>query len=211
LLKIGEPVSLRRDQILWEQGEPAGHVYFPTAAFISLIASLDGHPVLEVGMAGYEGMLGAHLALGVSDAPVHALVQGEGLALRLTAAAFRRELSRSTPLQKSIDRYLAVLFIQVATSAACVRFHLIGNRLARWLLMTQDRARADSFHVTHEFLSYMLGVRRVGITTAANLLQKQGLITYRRGNLSVLDRRGLEAASCACYAADRAAYVELIR
>lgn len=210
LLALGEPVSLRFEQVLWEQGKHAAHVYFPTEAFISLIASLDGSPVLEVGMAGYEGMLGAQLALGVTKAPLHALVQGEGGAVRVTAAAFRRELSRSNPLQKSVNRYLSVVFSQVTTSAACVRFHQIGPRLARWLLMTRDRARTDTFFVTHEFLSYMLGVRRVGITTAANSLQKQGLIFYRRGEVTVLDRPGLEAASCGCYAADRAAYSELL-
>ena len=210
LMNIGEPVSLRFEQVLWEQGKPATHVYFPTAAFISLIASLDDQPVLEVGMAGYEGMLGAQLSLGIVNAPLHAVVQGEGTALRLSAAAFRREISRSKPLQKFVNRYLAVLFSQVTTSAACVRFHQIGPRLARWLLMTHDRARTDTFYVTHEFLSYMLGVRRVGITTAANTLQKQGLISYRRGRLTVHNRAGLEAAACSCYASDRTAYSQLI-
>jgi CRP-like cAMP-binding protein len=209
-LGMAEPVTLRSEQVLWEQGGAAPHVYFPTAAFISLIASLEGNPALEVGMAGFEGMLGAQLALGATKAPLHAVVQGEGTAWRLGAAAFRRELLRSKPLKKSIDRYLSVLFSQVTTSAACVRFHQIRPRLARWLLMTHDRARADTFYVTHEFLSYMLGVRRVGITTAASGLQEQGLIFYRRGHVAVLDRPGLERASCSCYAADCTVYSELL-
>ena len=157
-------------------------------------------------MVGREGMLGAQLALGVATAPLRALVQGAGTAWRIGAGAFRRELARSPALQRSLDRYLYVLMAQLAASAACLRFHLIGPRLARWLLMSQDRAQADSFRVTHEFLAYMLGVRRVGITAAAGGLQRSGLIDYHRGELTVLDRAGLEAAACDCYAADCKAY-----
>ena len=123
---------------------------------------------------------------------------------------FCRELARSSALQRCLNRHLYVLMSQFAVSAACLRFHLIGPRLARWLLMTQDRASSDSFHVTQEFLSYLLGVRRVGITAAAGALQLAGLIEYRRGTLVVLNRRGLEAAACGCYAADRKSYAELL-
>jgi CRP-like cAMP-binding protein len=117
---------------------------------------------------------------------------------------------QSKPLRRRVSRYIDVLMTQMAASAACVRFHLIGPRLARWLLMTHDRARSDGFRVTHEFLSYMLGVRRVGVTTAALELQRRGLIEYHRGELKVLDRRGLEAAACSCYASDHDAYAQLI-
>jgi CRP-like cAMP-binding protein len=211
LLGISECVELKLEEVLWRQGEAVRHVYFPLAAFISLIASLDGKPALEVGMAGHEGMLGAQLALGVTAAPLHAIVQGSGNAWRVSAAAFRRELRRSTALQRSLHRYLNVLMYQFGTSAACVRYHEIGPRLARWLLMTHDRAGLDTFHVTHEFLSYMLGVRRVGITAAAGGLQRKGLISYTRGELSVLDRQGLERAACSCYAADLASYAQMNR
>jgi len=210
LLALCEPVELQFEQILWEQGKPAHQVYFPTGAFISLVASLDGKPVLEIGMAGFEGVLGAQLVWGVRNAPLHAVVQGAGAALRIEVAPFRREARRSPALRRSLDLYLSVLMSQLGTSAACVRFHLIGPRLARWLLMTQDRSRSNTFHVTHQFLSYMLGVRRVGITAAAGALQDHGLITYTRGTLTVLDRRGLEAAACSCYAADRRSYAELL-
>ncbi len=134
------------------------------------------------------------------------LVQGEGSAWRVAAPAFRAELARSPALQRSLNRYLYVLMAQQASSAACLRFHLIGPRLARWLLMSQDRAHSDSFHVTHRFLAYMVGVRREGITAAAGALQRDGLISCHRGDLVVLDRAGLEAAACGCYAAGKHAY-----
>ena len=210
LLALCEPVQLRLAEVLCEPEKPTRHVYFPIEGFISLVAQADGQPALEVGMVGREGMLGAHLALGVVTAPLHALVQGGGAAWRIATPAFRAELARSAPLQRGLNRYLYVLMEQLAASAACLRFHQIGPRLARWLLMSQDRAHADHFHVTHEFLSYMLGVRRVGITAAAGTLQRTGLIEYRRGELTVLDRCGLEAAACGCYALDRKAYAELM-
>jgi CRP-like cAMP-binding protein len=208
LLALCEPVELTLSEVLCEPGKPTGHAYFPTDGFISLVTLVVGHPGLEVGMVGREGMVGAQLALGVSTSPLHALVQGAGGALRVRAKAFRTELGRSDALQRQMNRYLYVLMAQLATSAACLRFHLIGPRLARWLLMTQDRAHADTFHVTQEFLAYMLGVRRVGITAAAGALQRLGLIEYTRGEMTVLDRDGLERAACSCYAADRRAYAE---
>jgi len=208
LLALCEPVQLVLSDVLCEPRSLPPHVYFPTEGFISLVAMIDGSPGVEVGMVGREGMLGAHLALGVTRAPLHAVVQGPGAAWRIGVAAFRAELAVSPALLRSLNRYLYVLMSQLATSAACLRFHLIGPRLARWLLMTQDRAHGDGFHMTHEFLSYMLGVRRVGITLAAGALQKRGLIAYHRGDFTVLDRSGLEAAACGCYAADRRAYAE---
>ena len=210
LLAICEPVQLVLSEVLYTPGKPTRHVYFPTDGFISLVAQLEGHPGLEVGMVGREGMLGAQLALGVVIAPLHALVQGAGAAWRIGIRDFRRELGRSAALRQSMDRYIHVLMTQLAASAACVRFHLIGPRLARWLLMTQDRAHADGFRVTHEFLAYMLGVRRVGITSAAVALQLGGLIEYHRGEVTVLDRKGLQAAACSCYAADLRVYAKAI-
>lgn len=210
LLAACESVPLVLSDVLSMPGQPTAHVYFPTEGFISLVSMTEGSPGLEVGMVGREGMLGAQLALGVDTAPLKSLVQGPGAAWRIGRSAFRAELARSTPLQRTLHRYLYVLMAQLAASAGCLRFHLIGPRLARWLLMSQDRAHAEHFHVTHEFLAYMLGVRRVGVTLAAGALQRSGLIAYRRGELTVLDRVGLETAACGCYAADSRAYEALL-
>ena len=171
---------------------------------------MSGEVGLEVGMVGREGMLGSQLSLGAGAAPLHALVQGPGPAWRLEAGAFNAELECSAALRREIGRYVYVLMTQLATSAGCARYHEIGPRLARWLLMSQDRAHASTFHMTQEFLGYMLGVRRVGITEAAGALQRAGLIEYQRGRLTVLDRAGLEAEACNCYAADRKSYAELL-
>ncbi len=211
LLRVCESVELPIEQVLSEGGKRAPYAYFPRSSFISLVAAIDGKPMLEVGMVGNEGMLGVHLALGVPAAPFHSIVQGAGEAWRIGSIPFGKELHRSVPLQRCLNRYLYVLMSQLAASATCLRFHQIGPRLARWLLMTQDRAHADAFRVTHEFLAYMLGVRRVGITEAAGDLQRRGLIKYQRGQLQVLDREGLEAAACDCYVLERRMYAQLLQ
>ena len=205
-----ENVELTLANVLGEPGKPTQYVYFPTEGFISLIAMVKGSPGVEVGMVGREGMLGVQLALGVATAPLHAVVQGAGHALRISTKAFKAELIASPALQSELNRYLYVLMSQLAESAACVRFHQIGPRLARWLLMSQDRSQSSTFDVTQEFLAYMLGVRRVGITTAAGAFQRHGLISYSRGKLSVLNRRGLERAACGCYASDQKTYADLL-
>ena len=211
LLAACEPVQLVLSEVLQEPGTPTRHAYFPTDGFISMLAMSEGHPGVEVGMVGREGMVGANLALGVGTANLRALVQGAGGAWRISAASLKRELAKSKSLQSGLNRYLHVLMWQLATSAACLRYHQIGPRLARWLLMSQDRAGRDTFQVTQEFLAYMLGVRRVGITVAAGALQRSGLIAYHRGDFTVIDRTGLEAAACSCYQTDRQTYAATVK
>jgi CRP-like cAMP-binding protein len=210
LLKLCEPVQLKMTDVLCDGGRPIRHVYFPVESFISMVTMLDGKPVLEVGMVGREGMLGAQMALGVTGEPLHAVVQGPGAAWRIGTSAFQRELDRNKALRATLGQYLHVTATQLAGSAACLRFHQIGPRLARWLLMTQDRANSSTFRVTHEFLAFMLGVRRVGITTCAAALQRQGLVKYYRGDVKILRRSGLEKAACSCYARDRKIYADVL-
>ena len=206
LLANCEEIELIFAEVLCRPGELISHVYFPTGCSISLVNPINGDAGLEVGLIGNEGMLGSTLILGVDVAPFHALVQGAGPALRMTTTLFLHALEQSPALQLELKRYLYMSMSQLAQTAACTRFHLVEARLARWLLMTQDRAHSNHFHVTHVFLSYLLGVRRVGITKAANSLLKQKLISYRRGDITILDRAGLEAASCECYRADKEIY-----
>jgi len=201
-----ESVELDSGSVLHEPGAFIGHVYFPTTSFISVMIPVDGNSVLEVGLVGDEGMLGLPLLLGVEASPLRALVQGAGQAWRMEAQAFIGELGHHPRLRRELLRYLQVCIWQLAQTAACTRFHLVEQRLARWLLMTQDRAHCDDFHVTHEFLAFMLGVRRVGVTKAATALQKRHLIRYHRGAVTVLDRPGMQRAACSCYQTDRDTY-----
>lgn len=201
-----EPIELTLSDIICQPGDTLRHVQFPLDGFISLLALDATGACLEVGMIGHEGMLGVYEVLGVAQAPTRALVQGAGRSLCMSTADFRAELKLSIALRSILLRYVHVSMQQLASSALCMRFHSLRPRLARWLLMTQDRARSDRFQVTQQFLSTMLGVRRVGVTAAAQALQDLELIVYHRGDMHVRNRAGLEAAACSCYASDQRAY-----
>ena len=205
-IRACEPVDLAMGEWISKPGEPIRHVYFPVDSYISLITPEGMGESLEVGMVGDEGVFGITLLLDVTASPLTGLVQGGGKALRMNAARFVRLAKDSPPFKKTLNRYLYVLTAQIAQSAACNRFHHLDARLARWLLMTHDRAHNDTFKLTHQFLAYMLGVRRAGVTEAAGRLQAKRLIRHRHGEVTVLDRAGLEAASCPCYGGFKALY-----
>jgi len=200
LLSGLEPVDLKFGEVLYEPGQKIRYVYFPGNSLVSLLTVVDGRMALEVGMVGREGVVGLPLALGVDVSPGRALVQGSGTAMRMTSTRFSKEIRKSPQLLQGVHRYANDLMAQVSQTAACNRFHVVVARLARWLLMTRDRVRSGEFRLTHEFLGHMLGVRRVGVTTAARTLQARKLIDYSRGNIRILDDKGLEAAACECYA-----------
>ena len=194
-----EPVKLVYGQVLCEPTGPIRHVYFPLDCLVSLLTAVDQGRVLEVGMVGNEGMVGMPMVLGIRESAVQALVQGSGTAMRMTAARFKVEFARNAPLQRALFRYTHLLMAQVSQTAACNRFHSAEGRLARWLLMTSDRMHTDEFLLTHEFLAHMLGVRRVGVTKAANGLKSKKMIVYSRGHIHILNRQRLEATACVCY------------
>ncbi|WP_256077630.1 Crp/Fnr family transcriptional regulator [Massilia sp. YIM B04103] len=187
-------------EVLYAPGQPISHLYFPLDALVCLLAVAEGRMTLEVGAVGREGMLGASVALGHQTAQVRAVVQRAGYVLRMEAGDFCREFARMESLQRLLSRYTDALLAQAIQIAVCSRFHVLEARLARTLLVTRDRLQSERFHLTHEFLAHALGVRRVGVTKAASALQQQGLISYSRGNIEILDAAGLEAASCGCYA-----------
>lgn len=199
VIDVMEPVVLARGEILAEPGERIQYVYFPDDALVSLLALVHRSQALEVSLVGREGMIGIPLVLETSVSPVRALVQRSGGAMRMKAAPFLAELRQSPALQRELHRYTYALMAQITRTAACNRFHVLEARLAGRLLMTQDRLQSSTFRLTQEFLAQMLGVRRVGVTKAARALQQDKLIDYRRGDITILDRDGLEAAACSCY------------
>lgn len=194
-----EPFAMEFGDVLCEVETPYGHAYFPCGGLISLVSSLHGQNPLDMGLIGHEGMLGATLLLGIGTVPIQAVVHAPGMAMRITVAKLHREIRDSPELRKILNRYLYMRLVELSLTGGCIQYHRIEQRLARSLLVAHDRARADRFHLTHEHLADMLGVRRSSITIAAGDLQDRELIRYSRGGITILDRPGLEAMSCECY------------
>ena len=204
------PAELPFDRTLFPADGVVEAVLFPESGMVSLVATLEGGEQVEVGIAGREGLVGLPLVFGDNRSLVEARVQMEGTALRIGAAAFRAAMDESAALRWVLNRYALAFQAQVTLTAACNARHAIEQRLARWLLIAHDRAGADEFPITHEFVSMMLGVRRPGVSIAAGVLQKAGLIRYARGRMAVTDRHGLEAVSCECYHTARREFARLL-
>lgn len=194
-----EAVTLTYGTVLYEPDELITHVFFPVDCLVSLLTTVEGRQAAEVGLVGREGMVGISLALGMNVSSVRALVQGTGTAMRMSAARFRKGFEQCLPLQRELYRYTHAKLALARQTVACNRFHAIEARLARWLLMTSDRVLSDEFILTQAFLGDMLGVLRAAVNKAAGSLQQRKLISYSRGKIRILDRAGLEGASCQCY------------
>jgi hypothetical protein len=205
LLSCCEEVELTYGELLSESAETVRYAHFPADGFISLMMSVGRH-TNEVSLVGNEGMFSPTSMLGFDVSPLRALVQGSGHALRITTADLRRTTERCPPLRDTLNRYVCVIIAELAQTALCNGCHTIEARLARWLLMTHDRAHSDRLKLTHGLLARMLGVRRSGVSVAAAALQSRKAISYRRGEVSILDRGRLEAVSCECYGAARGVY-----
>jgi CRP-like cAMP-binding protein len=206
-----ERVALGPKQVLFDVDKPIEHVYFPEDGVVSVLSVATDGSAVETGTVGYEGIVGLPVFFGADRAPAQAVCQVPGEALRIDSATFRRELERGGgELRSLLGRYAQALFTQLAQSSACNRLHSMRERCARWLLQAHDRVGADEFPLTQQFLSQMLGVRRATVSEVASALQREGLITYEYGRITVRDRRGLEAAACECYAVVRREFDRLL-
>jgi CRP-like cAMP-binding protein len=210
LLPHLEEVSLVQKQAINTPGQRIDEIYFPTTGIISLIASLDDGAAVEVGIIGWEGMAGTPVLLGSETASNEAFVQINGTALRMPTGALLDQFEESRPLRRRLLRFAQALSFQISQSAACNARHVVEERCARWLLAAQDRVNGNDLALTHEFLGVMLGVRRAGVTVAAGALQSAGLIRYRQGRISILDREDLESAACECYRIINQEYARLL-
>jgi CRP-like cAMP-binding protein len=193
-----ELVSFPLNEILFRPDDFLQHVYFPTTSIISLLTDLSDGSGMEVGLVGREGMVGVSAILGGSETKV-ATVQAQGEALRLQSRKLREEFRRGAAFQSVLLRYTHALMTQISQSVVCNARHPIEGRLARWLLMYQDRLERDEFMLTHEFMAHMLGVRRASVSEVANKLQDRGFVSYQHGRFKILDRKGLEEFACECY------------
>jgi CRP-like cAMP-binding protein len=194
-----EVVDLRLSESLTQAGKPIRHVYFPLSGMISLVQSFEDGTTAEVGLIGREGFSGSPLMLGARSSPAEAMVQGAGTAVRIPASAFLAAVDTNAALRTRLLQYVQMLHVQVALTAACNGRHKVRQRLARWLLEAQDRLGGTQVPLSHEFLSYMLGVRRAGVTTVLSSLRSRGIISTNRGHIGIRSRKSVEAEACECY------------
>jgi len=194
-----ETVELVEGEVLSEPGEVMRYVYFPGTALLSLLTLVDDSDVFAVGLVGREGMASVAVALGSTNSPFRTLVQCSGHVVRMKSKTFFKEFRECHALREMVLQYVLSLTTLIAQTAACNRYHVIEERLARWLLMTRDRLSSDHFHMTHEMLGHLMGVRRVGVTNAAHALKERNLIDYSRGAIDIIDGPGLQDAACSCY------------
>jgi CRP-like cAMP-binding protein len=199
ILPYLEPTSFTSGESVYESSERLNYAYFPITTVISLIYTMEDGASAEMGMIGNEGLVGITLFTGGETSPNRAIVRHAGGAIRMKAPAFREEFRRGGSFQLLLLRYIQALLTQVSQKAACNGLHSIEKRLACWLLMTHDRVGSDKLQVTQEFVSYLLGVRREGVSQTIGSLRKKGMIVCRRGYITILDRAGLEATACECY------------
>jgi CRP-like cAMP-binding protein len=200
LLAHVEPVQMSLGGVLYESGMALRHVYFPTNCIVSLLYVMADGASAEIAVVGNDGMVGVALFMGGETTPSRAVVQSAGTAYRLPGNVLKETFNRGGPIQHLLLRYTQSLLTQMAQTAVCNRHHSLEQQLCRWLLLSIDRLPNDTLFMTQELIANMLGVRREGVTEAAGKLQERGVITYRRGVISVLDRRRLEESSCECYA-----------
>jgi CRP-like cAMP-binding protein len=210
LLPQMAPVAFELGDVLYEPDRPMEYLYFPTTAVVSLVYTMLNGTTAEMGLVGNEGVVGIALFMGGDTTPNRAIVQVAGGAFRLRALAVRAEFQRAGAVQLALLRYTQALITQISQTAVCNRLHSIEQRLSRWLLLTRDRVPGDAIQMTQEFIAHMLGVRREGVTVAAQHLQEAGLIRYVRGHITILDRPGLEATACECYRVVRDEFTRLL-
>ena len=205
-----EWVDLPLGQVLYESGRTLSHVYFPTSAIVSLLYVMENGASAEIAVVGNEGLVGISLFMGGDSTPSRAVVQSAGAGFRLKASLMKAEFDRAGPVMHLLLRYTQALITQMAQTAVCNRHHSLDQQLCRWLLLSLDRLSGNELVMTQELIANMLGVRREGVTEAALKLQAAGLIRYARGRISVLDRPGLEARTCECYAVVKREYARLL-
>ena len=205
-----ELVQMPLGKVLYESGSKMSHVYFPTTSIVSLLYVMEDGASAEIAVVGHEGIVGISLFMGGSSTPSRAVVQSAGMGYRLQASLMMQEFNRAGPVLHLLLRYTQALITQMAQTAVCNRHHSLDQQLCRWLLLSLDRLSGNDLVMTQELIANMLGVRREGVTEAAGALQDAGLISYRRGHITVLDRPGLEKRSCECYAVVKAQYDRLL-